>query len=140
MSKQCSRCRQTLPVSSFARNRARPDGYGSYCKECQAEYRNSRVKQCREYRRRWELRNPRKCTARQMRYAQRYPEKIKAKNLLGSALVCNRMQRLPCRDCSTTERVEAHHPDYTKPLDVIWLCPTHHRAEHVKCKEALKDD
>jgi hypothetical protein len=36
----------------------------------------------------------------------------------------------PCRDCGTTDKVEAHHPDYDRPLDVIWLCPTHHLAEH----------
>ena len=27
-------------------------------------------------------------------------------------------------------RVEAHHCDYTKPLDLTWLCQRHHRAWH----------
>ena len=29
-----------------------------------------------------------------------------------------------------TSRVHAHHEDYDYPLDVIWLCPIHHKARH----------
>jgi hypothetical protein len=35
-----------------------------------------------------------------------------------------------CKICGTNENVEAHHEDYTKPLDVIWLCRNHHREHH----------
>lgn len=37
--------------------------------------------------------------------------------------------RQPCEVCGGTH-VEAHHDDYAKPLDVRWLCPTHHKAHH----------
>ena len=29
---------------------------------------------------------------------------------------------------------ERHHPDYSKPLDIIWLCKMHHEEEHHKVK------
>jgi hypothetical protein len=27
-------------------------------------------------------------------------------------------------------RPQAHHPDYSKPLDVVWLCDDHHKQAH----------
>lgn len=43
-----------------------------------------------------------------------------------------KLNRLPCEICGTTEKVEAHHDDYTKPYDVRWLCFNHHREFHYR--------
>jgi hypothetical protein len=32
-------------------------------------------------------------------------------------------------------KVEAHHEDYNKPLEVIWLCRLHHVEADKKCKQ-----
>jgi len=32
------------------------------------------------------------------------------------------------------EKSQAHHGDYTKPLEVVWLCMTHHRQYHSKAE------
>jgi hypothetical protein len=36
----------------------------------------------------------------------------------------------PCSECGSTERVHRHHPDYRRPLDIVWLCSACHGAEH----------
>lgn len=36
----------------------------------------------------------------------------------------------PCCVCGTREKIEAHHPDYSKPLEVIWYCRFHHLEFH----------
>jgi hypothetical protein len=38
----------------------------------------------------------------------------------------------PCSICGEQKTIHAHHDDYTKPLDVIWLCRKHHQERH-KC-------
>lgn len=36
----------------------------------------------------------------------------------------------PCEDCGSTDRIEKHHEDYSRPLDVVFLCRTCHLARH----------
>jgi len=38
----------------------------------------------------------------------------------------------PCAVCGTTESIQGHHTDYTKPLEVTWLCRLHHCHVHGK--------
>ena len=47
--------------------------------------------------------------------------------------------RLPCEVCGTNKDVQAHHDDYSQPLDIRWLCRKHHREHHdnEKNKEKL---
>jgi hypothetical protein len=37
---------------------------------------------------------------------------------------------LCCVNCGSDEYVEGHHPDYTKKLEVIWLCRSCHHKLH----------
>lgn len=40
-----------------------------------------------------------------------------------------RLKRSPCVICGDPQ-AEMHHPDYSKPLDIRWLCRRHHRELH----------
>ena len=59
---------------------------------------------------------------------QRYPERVRARRILCSHVKRGNMQRQPCEVCGTTIKVEAHHDDYSKPLEVRWLCRKDHDA------------
>jgi hypothetical protein len=58
-------------------------------------------------------------------------QKIKAHNAVARALRNGLLKRQPCEVCGEV-RVDAHHPDYDRPLDVRWLCRAHHAALHAQ--------
>ena len=35
-----------------------------------------------------------------------------------------------CAVCGTSDKIESHHADYDKPLEVSWLCRKHHLEMH----------
>lgn len=45
------------------------------------------------------------------------------------AIARGRLVRRPCEVCGAFP-VEAHHDDYSQPLNVRWLCLPHHREHH----------
>lgn len=77
------------------------------------------------------------------RYATLYPEKEKAKWLLNRAILAGRIVRpAVCPQCKSVDRardgrslIQAHHDDYSRPLEVRWLCIQCHADHH----RALKD-
>lgn len=57
--------------------------------------------------------------------------KHKARQILGDAVRSGRIARGPCEvpGCKDT-KTEGHHDDYSRPLDVRWLCAKHHKEIH----------
>ena len=43
----------------------------------------------------------------------------------------------PCAVCRTSRQVVAHHENYERPLEVVWLCKSHHRLRHSEIGDAL---
>ena len=53
-----------------------------------------------------------------------------AHQLVKAAISRKQLSRKPCEECGSTFRIHAHHNDYNFPLEVRWLCATHHMAWH----------
>lgn len=60
---------------------------------------------------------------------KRYPDHIKARELVKRAIKSGKLIKGTCIICGCKD-VVAHHTDYSKPLDVIWMCRKHHRELH----------
>lgn len=56
--------------------------------------------------------------------------KRRAHGKVANAIKTGKLARKPCETCANPE-TEAHHDDYSKPLDVRWFCVKHHAAHHV---------
>src|SRR6266478_652028 len=48
--------------------------------------------------------------------------RARAHNAVHYALKVGKLRRKPCEECGTKHRVQAHHDDPLKKLDVRWLC------------------
>lgn len=55
--------------------------------------------------------------------------KVEARLITRNAIRRGELTRLPCEVCGTAKS-HAHHEDYSKPLEVVWLCRAHHEALH----------
>lgn len=70
------------------------------------------------------MREPKSPYQRSKEWRVRNPQKLRAQRLVFVAVRNGSLKRKNCF-CGA-KIVEAHHEDYTKPLDVIWLCKKHH--------------
>lgn len=57
------------------------------------------------------------------------PDGFRAHSAVSNALRDGKLAKEPCVFCGGND-VHAHHRDYAKPLDVIWLCPKCHHRLH----------
>lgn len=63
------------------------------------------------------------------RWNVNHPERRKANILLCNAVRDGRAIKQPCFVCGDLI-VDGHHCDYSRPLDVVWLCKHHHKLTH----------
>ena len=142
--KSCKKCQAELPFSDFYVHRRMADGHLSFCKTCvkarvHRHYYDTREKQSEQERRRNQ--NPdrrRKRAEYQRKYRSRYSERCNARQIVSNAVRDGRLT--PERCACGSNRVQAHHRDYSKPMDVEWVCFKCHREnEHgqVVTAEAL---
>lgn len=117
-------------------------------KQQQKHYRENPIhkKHLTQYYQEWYRRNGRK---RNPNYAdvaflwqQQNPEKVKAKNIVHKAIRQGIIRKpIQCSNCSIETKLIAHHNDYSKPLEVIWLCVSCHKRLHSKLSlDKLKEN
>lgn len=71
------------------------------------------------------------------KYRAENPEKGKARDAVHNEIRRGRLVRQPCGICGKTP-ADAHHDDYSKPLEVQWLCRKHHKQYH--CKQQIEKE
>jgi len=118
--KTCFKCGRTLPISEFYTHSQMSDGHLNKCKDCTRRD----VKQYRSA-------NPRAELASRLKACRKNPTHKNANMAVDAALRAGVMVRPSvCQGCgrsASETRLSAHHHDYLKPLDVIWLCAACHR-------------
>lgn len=128
--RQCKACLQILNESCFGWM-ARDRRFRSQCKKCASKERQIYRDLHPEVRRRESKhKDLAKKKAQERRWREANPEKTLAHRVLWRAIKCGSIVRQPCAICGATNRVHAHHDDYSKPLEVMWLCARHHLLHH----------
>lgn len=124
MKKICKDCSKEKDIKDFY-------GVQGECKECT----NKRVhlhytKNLEHYKKYEVIRNKRPERKKQRLLSQQKqrknnPIKYLARGKVLRALKSGLLFKKPCKICGI-KTVEAHHPDYNKPLEVEWYCKKHH--------------
>lgn len=70
-------------------------------------------------------------------YREKYPNKYRAHNMVNNSVRDGKLFPENCEVCGSDFAVHAHHDDYSKPLNVRWLCAAHHKQWHEENGEAL---
>jgi hypothetical protein len=82
----------------------------------------------------WSSLSKEKHKIRYKKHKEKYPTKYAARDGLKKYIDKHPEFKKPCTICGEIKS-EGHHPDYTKPLAVIWLCKKHHHEEHKRLKK-----
>ncbi len=153
--KTCSICRSDTPDDLFTKDNRRRLGRSSVCRKCTG------AKKKAAHRRRMDAITPEqreliraaKNVSHQRyiaenfdrvhanRLARRLAARIEAPERKRAQLAAQRavqrgvLVRAPCERCAA-QVAQAHHEDYSKPLDVVWLCRRCHAARHAELRSA----
>jgi len=148
MTKTCKTCGIEKDISEFSKGLRGLYGVRAHCKICCNLYKKQWGEENRDrvicYSRNWYQSNTDKALEAvknwrdsnpgvrdeiNKRYADRNPEKIKSHRIVHQAVRDGLLvkSRCPCGSIN----VQGHHEDYSKPLEVVWLCPRCHTRLHI---------
>jgi hypothetical protein len=151
--KICKKCEKELPIGEFYVHAAMKDGHLNFCKSCVRQrvtkHRGNNLERIQEYdRNRGML--PNRVQKRKeyiqtehgkkiknsisMKWTRNNPRKKSAEIKLNNYLRSHPEIKESCRVCGS-KISQAHHENYDKPLEVVWLCPKHHKDRHREMEE-----
>lgn len=149
--KRCFKCNKLMPISRFYIHPRMADRHLNKCKICTRLDTANRI-ELKKLDPLWVQKERARCREKQKRYhklglavtcphsakkwrqtnPQKYYAQIKADNALRSGKLT---RRSICEYCGQPHsRLEKHHPDYSEPLLVQWLCPPCHGLTRRKVK------
>ena len=137
--KTCFKCGIEKPRSDFYAHPMMADGLLGKCKGCtKLDMRIDRhtKPRVRAYdRERANL--PHRIALRELvvrKWRQEHPDRVKAHTMTSNAVRDGKIAKATeCEGCGIPKRLEAHHPDYSRPLLVVWLCkPCHAIADKIR--------
>lgn len=109
-----------------------------YRKKNKEKLRERDHKKTIERKRKWRSDNPDKLLEQNRRYRAKNPEKNRAQDKLRKHVKKGAIQKPDnCQLCNRFGYVEAHHADYSRALNVIWVCKICHAAVHMIQKESI---
>lgn len=132
--KRCFKCLCEKPLDAFYKHAAMGDGRLGKCKECtKIDVNKNRQENLERYRQydRMRASQPHRmklATEQHKKWKKEHPQWRLAHTKVAYAVKTGRLKKQPCWVCG--EKAVAHHPDYDRPLDVVWLCQPHHKQAH----------
>lgn len=138
--KECFKCKTVKPLEEFYKHSQMADGHVNKCKECNKNdvtvNRNKNIEKFRAYDRE-RGKNPERIKANvetTRAWREEDSRRVRAHNAVSRAIRGGYLDRLPCERCGEQKSV-AHHEDYDKPLEIMWLCQPCHKQRHKELKE-----
>ena len=71
-------------------------------------------------------------------YTKKHPDRYRATQAVRIAKTKGILKKQSCLFCGN-KKTDAHHPDYKKPLDIVWLCRACHLKIHKKVGIYIED-
>ena len=149
----CKGCGGEKPETEFYRHAKMANGRLSYCKTCVknrvTRHRENNIEKVREYDRARGLLPERKKQVKERAWKYEKSRKEILKNdretnphkYAARSYVNNGIRRKTiikpnfCERCHKELKLQAHHEDYSKPAEIVWLCSGCHGERHREINE-----
>ena len=139
-SKECFKCKAVKPLDEFYKHSQMGDGHLNKCKECTKndanKHRSNNLEKIRAYDRERGKLAHRVALRTRVNRAWRAEDtrRQKCHYAVRQAILDGSLLKSPCERCGDLNTL-AHHEDYDKPLDVMWLCQPCHKQRHKELRE-----